>query len=83
MSCPSVIIQDFYPNMQGFDYSIPCFTTFVRGIRIVVTPELISNVIHVLWISYPNYLECPRLRIVSKDELLSLFYETPSSWGDR
>ena len=23
------------------------------------------------------------LRTVSKDELLSLFYETPSSWGDR
>ena len=24
-----------------------------------------------------------RLRIMSKDELSSLFYETPSSWGDR
>ena len=38
---------------------------------------------HVLRESHPDYPGCPRLRTMSKDELLSLFYETPSSWGDR
>ena len=47
MSCPSVIIQEFYSNMHGFDYSIPRFITFVRGTCIVVTSELISDVLHV------------------------------------
>ena len=32
------------------------------------------------FVDYPDY---DRLRTMSKDELLSLFYETPSSWGDR
>ena len=32
---------------------------------------------------HPNYPGCNRLRTVSKDELSSLFCETPSSWGDR
>ena len=35
-----MIIPEFYSNMHGFDYSIPHFITFVRGTRIVVTPEL-------------------------------------------
>ena len=34
--CPSVIIQDFYSNMHGFDYSVPYFITRIRGTRIVV-----------------------------------------------
>jgi len=68
--------------MHGFDYSIPWFLTSGRGIRIVVTSELISYVLYVLKVSHPNYLGCPCLRTVSKDELMSLFYETPSSWGD-
>ena len=68
--------------MHGFDTSIPRFVTQVRGTRIIVTLELISNVLHVPRVSHPDYLGCPCLRIVSKDELLSLLYETPSSWGD-
>ena len=32
---------------------------------------------------HPDYPGCDRLRTVSKDELSSLFCETPSSWGDR
>ena len=37
LTCPSVIVQEFYFNMRGFDYSIPQFVTRVRGIRMVVT----------------------------------------------
>ena len=44
--------------------------------------NLISDVLHVPRESHPDYPGCPRLRIMSKDELLSLFCETPSSWGD-
>ena len=68
--------------MYGFNTFIPQIVTQVRGTRIVVTLELISEVLHVLWVSHPDYPACPRLRIVSKDKLLSLFYETPSSWGE-
>ena len=68
--------------MHGFDSSVPQFITFVRGTRIVVTPELIFDVLHVPRVSHPDYPDCPHLRTVSKDELLSLFCETPSSWGD-
>ena len=68
--------------MHSFDYSIPHFITSVRGIHIVVTPELISDVLLISKVSHPDYPGCPRLKIVPKDELLSLFCETPSSWGD-
>ena len=58
------------------------FITSVRGTRVVVTSELISDVLHVPRVSHPDYPRCPCLRIVSKDDLLSHFCETPSSWGD-
>ena len=83
VTCPSVIIQVFYSNMHEFDYSIPQFVTRVRGIRIVVTSGLISEVLHVPRVKHPDYPSCERLRTVSKDELSSLFCETPSSWGGR
>ena len=69
--------------MHIFDYSIPRLITSVRGIHIVVTPELISVVLHVPRVSHPDYPGCPRLQTMSKDKLSSLFCETPSSWGDR
>ena len=69
--------------MHRFDYSIPYFLTSVWGIRIVVTPKLISEVLHVPRVSHPNYLGCSHLKTVSKDELMSLFCETPSSSGER
>ena len=80
--CPSMIIQEFYSNMHGFDYSIPQFVTRVQGIRIVVTPGIVSKVLHVPRVTHPNYPSCEHLRIVSKDKLSSLFCETPSSLGD-
>ena len=48
VTCPSVLIQEFYSNMHELDSSIPLFHTRVLGIRIVVTPELVSDVLCVL-----------------------------------
>ena len=78
-----MIIQEFYFNMHGFDYSIPQFVTCVQGIHMIVTPDIVSEVLHVPRVAHLDYPGCERLRTVSKDELASLFYETSSSWGDR
>ena len=69
--------------MHGFDYSIPHFITRVQGMRIIVTSDLISEVLHIPRVKFADYPGCNRLRTVSKDELMSLFCETPSSWGER
>ena len=42
-----MIIQEFYSNMHRFDYSIPQFVTHVQGICMVVTPDIVSEVLHV------------------------------------
>ena len=55
--------------MHGFDTSIPRFVTQVRGVRIVVTPELIFDVLHVPWVKFLDYPSCPRLQTASKNEL--------------
>ena len=83
VTCPSMIIQEFYSNMHGFDYSIPQFVTRFRGIRMVVTLGIVSEVLHIPRVTYLDYPSCERLWTVSKDELSSLFCETTSSWGDR
>ena len=59
------------------------FITRVRGTRIVVTLNLISELLHVPRVEFVDYPGCERLRTLSKDELSSLFCEIPSSWGDR
>ena len=82
VTCPSVIMQEFYFNMYGFYSSIPHFITRVRGMRIVVTLDLIFEVLHIPRVVHPIYPGCDHLKTVSKAELLSLFFETPSSWGD-
>ena len=69
--------------MHRFDTSIPQFVTCIRGTCIVVTLDLISEVLHAPKVVHPDYPSCDRLRTVSKDELSPLFYETPSSWSDR
>ena len=51
--------------------------------HIIVTPDIVFEVLHVPKVAYPDYPSCDRLRTVSKDELSSLFHETPSSWSDR
>ena len=54
-----------------------------RGTHIVVTLELVSDVLCVPRVKHPNYPGCKRLRTVSKDEMISIFYECLSDWGDR
>ena len=63
-----MIIQEFYSNMHGFDYSIPHFITRVQGTHIVVTPDLISEVLHIPRVEFADYLGCDCLRTVSKDK---------------
>ena len=68
--------------MHEFDTLVSHFFARIRGTRIVVTPDIVSEVLHVPRLAHPNYPGCDHLRILSKDELSSLFYETPSSWGN-
>ena len=69
--------------MHGFDYSIPLFVTHVRGTRIVIIPDIVSDMIRVPRVMYPNYPSVDHLKTVSKDKLMSSFCERPSNWGDR
>ena len=69
--------------MHEFDTLVSHFFARIRGTRIVVTPDIVSEVLHVPRVAHPDYPGCDRLRTVSKDELSSLFCEKPSSWGDR
>ena len=68
--------------MHRFDYSIPFFFTRIQGVRMVVTPDIVSEVLHVPKVVHPDYPDCERLRTMSKDEVAYLFCETPSSWGE-
>ena len=78
VTCPTVLVLEFYSNMHGFDFSVPLFSTRVRGTRIVVTPQLVANVLHVPRLEHPDYPGCERLRTVSKDEMISAFCERPA-----
>ena len=71
-----------YSNMHGIDTSVPHFFFRVWGTRIVITQEIVSEVLHVPKIVHSDYPGYEHLRIVSKDELASHFCETPSSWDD-
>ena len=68
--------------MHGFDYLVSLFVTRVRGTRIVVTPDIVSDVLHVPRVVHPDYPGCDRFKTVSKDELISAFCECSSDWGD-
>ena len=48
----------------------------------MVTPDIVSDVLHILKVAHPDYPGCDRLRTVSKDELISTFYKCPLDWGD-
>ena len=63
VTCPLVLIQEFYSNMHGIDRSVPLFFTRVRGTRIAVTPQLVADVLHVPRIEFPDYPTCERLKI--------------------
>ena len=68
--------------MHGIDYLVPHFITCIRGTCIVVIPEIVSDVLHVSRVEYPDYPSYECLRTVSKDELKSAFCEHPSKWGE-
>ena len=82
LTCPSMLIQEFYSNMHGFDFSVSLFSTRIRGMRIVVTPQVVADVLHVPRVEHPDYLGCERPRTVSKDKMISAFYECLVDWGD-
>ena len=55
VTCPLVLIQEFYSNMHGIDRSVPLFFTRVRGMRIPITPQLVVDMLQVPRIELPNY----------------------------
>ena len=63
-------LQEFYSNINGIDTSVPCFVMTFQGTRIVVTPDLISEVLHVPTVAHLDYSSCDCLQTVSRDELL-------------
>ena len=69
--------------MHGIDCSVPLFFTHVRGTRILVTPQLVADVLWVPRIEFPDYPGYEHLRTMSRDELMSAFCERPSAWGNR
>ena len=69
--------------MHGIDQLVPLFFTHIRGMRIPLTPQLVVDVLWVPMIEFPDYPSCECLRIVSRDELMSAFYERPTSWDER
>ena len=79
VTCPLVLIQEFYSNMHGIDRSVPLFFTRVRGTRIPITPQLIADVLQIPRIEFLDYPSCECLRTVSRDELMSTFCERPTS----
>ena len=64
--------------MHGIDRSVPHFVTRVRGISILVTLQLVADVVRVTRIEFLDYPSCECLRTMSKDELMSAFCERPS-----
>ena len=69
--------------MYGFDFLVPFFSTLVRGTHIVVTSQLVADVLLVPRVEHPDYPGCEHLRTVSKDEMISAFCEHPADWDDR
>ena len=61
MCCPVMLIQEFYSNIHDIDTFVPQFVSTFRGTRIVVTMDLISEVLHVPRVAHPNYLGCVHL----------------------
>ena len=52
--------------MNGFDTLVPHFVTRVRGSHIVVTLDIVSEVLHVPRIAHPNYPSCDRQDCVQR-----------------
>ena len=83
MHCPVVFIQEFYSNIHDICTFMPQFVSTFRGTRIVVTPDLISEVLHVPRVAHPNYFGCEHLQTMSRDNLISHFCGTHFVWGGK
>ena len=59
---------------------MPWFTIVFRGIRIVVTLELIFEVLRIPRVDHPDYPSHKCLSSISRDELASLFCEKTMLW---
>ena len=81
--CPVVFIQEFYSNIHGIDNFVPQFATRFRGTRIVVTPDLVVEVLRSPREARLDYPGCDHLWTVSRDELISHFCRTPFIWGGK
>ena len=44
--------------MHGFDYSVTLFVTRVRGTRIMVTPDIVSEMLNVPRVAHLDYPGC-------------------------
>ena len=58
VTCPSMLIQEFYYNMHGLDSLVPLFHTHVQAI----TPKLESDVLRVPRVEHLDYPGCESLR---------------------
>ena len=67
ITCPLMLIQEFYSNMHGIDCSVPLFFTRVRGTRILVTSQLVVDMLRVPRIEFLDYPRCERLRKMFRD----------------
>ena len=76
-----MFIQEFYSNMHTINTFVPQITIIFCGTRIVVTSELISEVLCVLKVDHPDYTNHERLFSISSDQLASLFCEKAMLWG--
>ena len=83
ITCPLVLIQEFYSNMHGIDRSISLFFTCIQGTHIPITPQLVADVLRVPRLKFPDYPSCEHLKTVSRDKLMSSFCERPTAWGKR
>ena len=69
--------------MHVLDSSVPLLHTRVRGTCIIVTSELVSDVLRVPRVEHPDYPGYDLLKTVSKDKLISAFCERLFDWGER
>ena len=69
--------------MHEINHLVPLFFNRVRGMHIPITPQLVVDVLQVPRIEFPDYPSCEHLRTISRDELMSAFYEHPFVWGKR
>lgn len=75
------IYTGVYSNIYITNTSVPMFVTYIRGIGIIVTLKLISDVLRVPWVEKLVYLGSLVLSSISQDALAFCFCECPSTWA--